>query len=620
MQHYQTSIKELSCYKSSSISIFPLLIFLVVIFWGTANILATTSTDDVSEYFYIPSGTNIVIDVDGIIDEIVWKNNANWFTFGTKGYFEVTAMGIHSGNHLFLAFYIRDITEETDSNIDKLIIYIDPANKGESIGNSVKRLTFKRSGGIEFISRDTSNNGWNTDTSVVITSGTDNSNDGYWEAEIKINISSLGVKDLDDFGLFFEVIDYMGPEDEPPYTVHSWPTAFAESDPSDSEIPLVNTWANGSCVGKEGWDSLKQADVFFHKDEYLDLKTDNTDDNLMINCDGTNQISVPLHKKLVAGAVSDVELTFFYAPYGVNCWQEVETTSTVDIDPGDSKIADVSFIPSSIICSGTATEVVLRAEHNFEDDAIKSNNVMIRSRNYVMVENGDTIIRPVIVTNCIFIDGVASLNEQPQQTESPLQFASLITLPPQTPVPDRTETIYLRLNHTELDSSAIKAGSWEFRFIMDQDSVVPQQDSLDPDLYTLELTPGDSVKFKMEITVPTYKPVSFWRGCCALSPFGQSTSRQPINSIPAGKELPLPPVVAQKKVLGHYSAFEFQVYKETKTYREKRKTHHFMRTMGYFGSEIYVKPDYNLWGKFIKFSLILLVLGGGGYYLADKMN
>ena len=565
-----------------------------------------------NDTFYIPDRSN-TITINGTLLDSEW-GNSNWFTFGTKGYFEVEVHAIHHSGMLYFSFKVFDGTE---ANKDRIIICIDPTNDGEAASTVLKRFAIQRNDDTEYSTRTASTN----DSSYVIGNpGTTfiakaNSNTKFWEAEIKIDLIGLEIDEA-DFGLFFQVNDFSDDASDAHVFPYYWPLSVICPELKPHQTPFADEWANGTCVASGDWSKLTKPDIFFHRDSRLDLRSDNASDDLSINCDGSSQLFAKIHRTM-AHPGNSFPLQFLYSDYGLDCWNNIEKAADVEFNSANSLEVSIDKIEPSPVCSGSESiQVVLRAEHSFPD-AITSNNCMIRS--YTLVETaGDELVTvPVAANFCEDLIGeVAGIDYH----REPVLLASAAPFAFQFPPGEKPETFYFLVDRSGLDTSDIVSGQWEFDFgngPATGDTVLPSLDSLNTDMYRLTLQPGDSFVFNAEIHVPEFAATS------APSSVTIDMAQTPLVMMQGTPTIGFPPTIPPALLEQipfttppnvRYSSLTVKVYRELYSYTDNDTTYHRMQTLRYFGTDFVIKQKQNPWPTIVRVGIVVVAATVGLYF------
>lgn len=590
---------------------------LVLVFFAT---LPLRAHQNVNDCFYLPELNNS-INLNGSRDGNEWQG-ANWFTFGTIGYFEVEVYGFHGNDSLYLAFRIND---SSNDGRDNLIICIDPENLGDPDStnpNSLKQYIVFRTGTTLYsIRTDTSNTYTPVSPSTSGCTNAVNEESTFWEIEIKIDYIVLDNNfDENNFGLCFQVIDFNGLNSE--FTRYIWPiSANNLNNFPHFMVPLANDWANGKCVPTGQWASQAKPDIYFHKDHVLDLKTGDTVNDLTLICSGPNSVSTKLFNHFSDGSSNSISLEFCYADYGLSCWGQIGNTTPLTMTTEsylEPNVNDPGQLPD---CSNSDPILVnLQAEHSCTNDAITSNNVVVRSIAYVDVEGGDTFDTPIEIAYCENDAGDALYyDDKKSKFIAPIQLASSMMFPFQRERTDRRETFYIYVDRSGLDTTDLEKGYWDIDFTpgAPEDTLLPKPVPDQEDLYTLELQPGDTAGFQMEVVAPVYE-TNGWSGCCLLNPSGCLTSGGPsqrhssVEAFPmdvkrtssqeSRQQIPKDITMSAYQSGARLSTLKVKVYKEKQAYTYNDTTYHQMETLGYFGTIIKVKPRTKYFWDYVRIS------------------
>jgi len=595
----------------------------------------------VNDTFYLPD-INCQITIDGIRSETAWQaNNRNWFTFGSEGYFQVKVFGFYHDDSLYLAFRLEDNTYSTE---DRLYICIDPNNTGDPAdennggeeeeeenedewgerynNNSLKRYTIKRNGNTTYSFRDTTINQYrlmipqpsNTEIECDIEEGLENS---FWEIEIKINQNYVGINNIENFGLYFQVVDFHSESND--YREYWWPISAHADTFAYNKVPFAIEWANGQCLVPSGTNAPRP-DIFFDENDVIFLRTGNRD-NLTIICNENNNIFTKVNNGFLHGSsVNAIPLQFRYAKFGAGCFEPIDEIASSMVLPNQAIEASVfNWRPT---CSETKPmKVTLRVEHIYLDDAITSNNVMINNMEFREVAGGDSFSVPVTITNCTSeIQQVALRNNT---GNAGLDVSMELNYPEMLPPSEmRPDFFYIYIDRAALDMKKGMEENWEIGFdsMVKGDTFFPKKDSEIKNLYLLKLKPGSSTTFLMGVIVPSSasKHVSLWELFLEIFRSKQSrsiydaysTSQIQTKTIPASVSdtLTTTPTVIKPLPRGRVFKIKLDVLKVKKTYNVDGRTYRLMKHLGTFGSIVLVKskPLATVWKIII--SLIVLIL------------
>lgn len=505
------------------------------------------------DHFYIPDVGLVTMNINGATTDAEWQN-ANWFTFGTDGSPEVTVKGQCSYDMLYLAFRIYD---DDINNQDQLAVCIDPNNTGtaSNINKLLKYVVFCDNAVTDlFINTGT---GWDLNSSYSLHfSSAHVTSSGYWDVEMSINCSSsitnsLGI-DKANFGLYFQVIDYIA---SIPSTPYCWPIPAGGSCNCPNQIPVATEWANGSFCQPC---STYLPDLYFI---YTELKTNNKPP-LVVKIGQPNAIVTKVYNRSPYNhstvLVTNKDLQFLYSDFGVNPFNPIGNVTISNIpQPPQSDHAPATY--SSWIPSGSnSTTVTIRAKLLNADDAITCNNIIDRNMNYIEVIENKSYTQTASVTNTSSSDDESFLNNKT------VFYASSTMFPLQT---QQQDTIFFYLNRSGLDPT-IPDSVWDIRFIP-----VSKQDSLiviEKDRYKLGFEKKAKKYFQLQFTAPEYD---------------SSMELQNIH---------------------------VKVYREREKFIDQDSlSYQYYETLGYFGLDIKVLPQENDLYRYLLFIImfILIILG-----------
>ncbi len=436
----------------------------------------------VKDIFYLPD-INCRMTIDGSRSEAAWQvNSCNWFTFGARGFFQVTAYGFFQNDSLYLAFRIEDGTLNEE---DRLYICIDPNNSGDPQGtnnNSLKRYMIKRNGNTTYSYRNTTDNHYilvDTPTPTQIQSAVrEEIANTYWEIEVKINRNYVGINNIQNIGLYFQVIDFHVQSND--YREYWWPiTAHADSF-DYTMVPYAIEWANCRCLIPQGTMAPKP-DIFFSKDDAMSLRTGNAN-NLTISCNQPNSIYTRVRNGfLYDNNVTAIPLTFDYAKFGAGCFTRIGDIRSAEVSPNQSLENRITWTPA---CSDNQpVKVTLRVEHNYTNDAITSNNVMINNMNFRIIDGGNSFSVPVTISNCSEEVELALMNSPERiKTNDPMVVNSPATSLLSSNQP---ELFYIYFNRSLVDTTGGKREDWQISFspLVKGDTLYPKPDPASQDIY-----------------------------------------------------------------------------------------------------------------------------------------
>ncbi|MFZ5518984.1 MAG: hypothetical protein ACOY90_20295 [Candidatus Zhuqueibacterota bacterium] len=579
-----------------------------------------------SDCFFIPQNTSI-IEIPKEFGGDAWKN-ANWFTFGTTGHPEVDVLGKYQLDSeskvesLFLAFHIRH--DAIPHENDMLTICFDPDNTGiPSAGNVLTRYDiFPHPLQTSYsYCRETNSSGdlmWKAPDQVpppdfIQTIANWDIVNNTWQAEITIDCQAFDLTgdEVGSFGLYFQVLDFIN--DDYTFARYHWPVS-AHADEADPDyIPPATEWARGHFINSS---SNIIPDYYLN---YWDLQVNNSGAAFEIQLGAENSFSTKVRNVFIEDAWSGDPVmgtvTFKMAKFGAACYSEHYSANATIVTPPE----DVDVYATRTSNGSGKQTITLRGDLTCDQDAITSNNSMVRNMKYLPTIEGKTFKMSVTIANCLSDEAIYSTSEKEDATPptmSPL-YASASPMMPQ----DDRETFFLYLDRSELDTSKLR-DEWDVTFIPaenDSGFLLPVPDSSHKDLYTVLLRPGDSTKFQIQVTAPNYKGSSagslpllqglFHIHAQNAKAASVAMSNQAI-ALPPDKLMPLLWLSRSnfQKLFprGVVSGLKVKVYKHKDVVFKDRKSYFLMNVLNNFGAYVEVMPKPAPHWKFI---IIIFTIG-----------